>query len=66
MKDKSGWDGKMRVDRTAVITNPEALEDTEYSDPDAPPVEQIEADEGELLPFCFIFPHYQAFAQMLL
>lgn len=56
----------MRVDRTAVITNPEALEDTEYSDPDAPPVEQIEADEGELLPFCFIFPHYQAFAQMLL
>jgi hypothetical protein len=30
----------------AVITNPEALEDSDYSDPDAPPVDEIEADEG--------------------
>lgn len=49
MKDSSGWDGKLRVDRTAVITNPEALEDPDYSDPDAPPVEEIEADEGKSL-----------------
>jgi len=42
----NGWDGKLRVDRKAVITNPEALSDPEYSDEDAPPVDRIEADEG--------------------
>lgn len=46
MKDSNGWDGKLRVERNAVITNPEAVEDPDYSDEDAPPVEQIEADEG--------------------
>lgn len=46
MKNKEGWDGKMRMEPKAVITNPEALEDSDYSDPDAPPVEEIEADEG--------------------
>lgn len=46
MKNSEGWDGKMRVEPKAVITNPEALEDSDYSDPDAPPVEEIEADEG--------------------
>lgn len=46
MKNKEGWDGKMRVEPKAVITNPEALEDSDYSDPDAPPVEEIDADEG--------------------
>lgn len=45
-RDRKGWDGKLRVDRRPVITNPEALSDPEYSDEDAPPVEQIEADEG--------------------
>ena len=45
MRDSKGWDGKLRVDR-AVITNPEAVEDPDYSDEGAPPVEQIEADEG--------------------
>lgn len=30
----------------AVITNPEALEDSDYSDPEAPPVDEIDADEG--------------------
>ncbi len=34
--------------RNAVLTNPEALSDPEYSDPDAPPVDQIEADEDLL------------------
>lgn len=49
MKNKEGWDGKLRVEPKAVITNPEALEDSDYSDPDAPPVEEIDADEGRSL-----------------
>jgi protein phosphatase 1 regulatory subunit 7 len=45
----SGWDGKLRMaPKTAVLTNPEALSDPEYSDPEAPPAEQIEADEDLL------------------
>ncbi|KAG2417009.1 protein phosphatases PP1 regulatory subunit sds22 [Aspergillus terreus] len=48
MKDSKGWDGKLRVEPRATITNPEALEDPEYSDSDAPPVEEIEADEDLL------------------
>ncbi|EAW08254.1 putative protein phosphatase PP1 regulatory subunit Sds22 [Aspergillus clavatus NRRL 1] len=48
MKDSKGWDGKLRVEPKATITNPEALEDPEYSDSDAPPVEEIEADEDLL------------------
>jgi protein phosphatase 1 regulatory subunit 7 len=47
MKNKEGWDGKLRVEPKAIITNPEALEDSDYSDPDAPPVEEIDADEGK-------------------
>jgi hypothetical protein len=50
MKDRNGWDGKLRVDdpdnRRAILANPEALEDPDYSDEDAPPVEEIGADEG--------------------
>lgn len=46
MRDSKGWDGKLRVGEHATITNPEALEDSDYSDPDAPPVDEIEADEG--------------------
>ncbi|KAI9374832.1 hypothetical protein BJX61DRAFT_532091 [Aspergillus egyptiacus] len=48
MKDSKGWDGKLRVEPRATITNPEALEDPEYSDSDAPPVEEIDADEDLL------------------
>ncbi|GFF29773.1 protein phosphatase 1 regulatory subunit SDS22 [Aspergillus udagawae] len=48
MKDSKGWDGKLRVEPKATITNPEALEDPNYSDSDAPPVEEIEADEDLL------------------
>jgi len=44
---KSGWDGKLRVNKQATLANPEALSDPDYSDEDAPPVEQIDADEGE-------------------
>lgn len=46
--NKSGWDGKLRVNKQATLANPEALSDPDYSDEDAPPVEQIEADEGML------------------
>lgn len=54
MKDSKGWDGKLRVGQHAEITNPEALEDPEYSDPEAPPVEEIEADEGmSFFDICF-------------
>lgn len=48
-RDSRGWDGKARVERRAVITNPESLSDAEYSDEDAPPIEQIDADEGECI-----------------
>ncbi|PYH44819.1 NIF-domain-containing protein [Aspergillus saccharolyticus JOP 1030-1] len=52
MKDRHGWDGKLRVGgeepKEAIITNPEALEDPDYSDSDAPPVEEIQADEDLL------------------
>ena len=47
LQDSKGWDGKLRVDRKAVVTNAEILSDPEYSDEDAPPVEQISADEGK-------------------
>lgn len=52
--NKSGWDGKLRLDKNkkAVLANPEALSDPEYSDEDAPPVDQIEADEGIRLCSC--------------
>ncbi|KAI1912882.1 protein phosphatase regulatory subunit Sds22 [Ophidiomyces ophidiicola] len=48
MKDSKGWDGKLRLERQATLANPEAIEDPEYSDQDAPPVEEIEADEDLL------------------
>lgn len=46
LRDSKGWDGKLRVDKRAVLSNPEALSDPEWSDEDAPPVDKIEADEG--------------------
>ncbi|KAF3393878.1 hypothetical protein F1880_005014 [Penicillium rolfsii] len=52
MKNKEGWDGKLRMEPKAVITNPEALEDSDYSDPEAPPVEEIDADEGKVFGGC--------------
>lgn len=47
LRDSKGWDGKLRLDKKAVITNAEVLSDPEYSDEDALPVEQISADEGK-------------------
>lgn len=49
LTNANGWDGKLRLDKRAVLTNPEALSDPEYSDEDAPPVEHIAADEGNQL-----------------
>ena len=46
LRDSKGWDGKLRLDKKAVVSNAEILSDPEYSDEDAPPVEQISADEG--------------------
>lgn len=47
--NSNGWDGKLRMpSRHAVLSNPEALSDPDYSDPEAPPTEQIDADEDLL------------------
>lgn len=46
LRDSQGWDGKLRLDKKAIITNSEILSDPEYSDDEAPSVDQIEADEG--------------------
>lgn len=54
LRDSKGWDGKARVDRTAVITNPEALSDPEYSDDEnVAPGEELPADEGMGLPLAW-------------
>ena len=45
-RNNQGWDGKLRIEKRATVANAEILSDPEYSDEDAPPVEQIDADEG--------------------
>jgi hypothetical protein len=50
MRSSSGWDGKLRVPKTAQLANPEALSDPEYSDDDnVVPGEEVAADEGMAL-----------------
>lgn len=51
--NRTGWDGKLRVnsEKQAVLANPEALEDSDYEDEDAPPVDEIAADEGSWTPY---------------
>lgn len=49
-RDSNGWDGKLRIDRRAEVVNAQILSDPEYSDEDAPPVEQINADDGKSEP----------------
>lgn len=47
LTNSRGWDGKLRVQRTPVLANPEAISDPEYSDDDnVIPGEEISADEG--------------------
>lgn len=50
VSNRTGWDGKLRVngEKKAVLANPEALEDSDYEDDDAPPPDEIAADEGGL------------------
>lgn len=57
LHNAKGWDGKLRVEKKAVLVNPEALDgthqsDAEDSDDDAVPVDQIEADEGAIFSVC--------------
>lgn len=47
LRDSKGWDGKLRVDRNALLQNPEAISDPEYSDDEhVLRGEEISADEG--------------------
>ncbi|KAI4242288.1 MAG: hypothetical protein LQ352_007272 [Teloschistes flavicans] len=48
LTDKNGWDGKLRVEKKAQVVNAEILSDSDHSDPDAPPVQQIQADQDLL------------------
>ncbi|KAI0513051.1 hypothetical protein F5B22DRAFT_285502 [Xylaria bambusicola] len=49
LRDSKGWDGKLRVDRNALIQNPEALSDPEYSDTEnVLPGQEISADQDLL------------------
>lgn len=58
LRNSKGWDGKLRVPKNAVLSNPEALSDPEYSDDDnVAPGGEISADEGNYLHFA----HTRAF-----
>jgi hypothetical protein len=49
LRDSTGWDGKLRMPKNALLANPEALSDPEYSDDDhVVPGEEISADEGTI------------------
>ncbi|KAK3329318.1 hypothetical protein B0H66DRAFT_610120 [Apodospora peruviana] len=50
LRNSKGWDGKLRVPKSAVLTNPEALSDPEYSDDEnILPGDELAADEGKFL-----------------
>lgn len=50
LRNSKGWDGKLRVPKSAQMTNPEALSDPEYSDEEnVMPGEEIGADEGQAI-----------------
>lgn len=47
LTNSKGWDGKLRLPKSAHLSNPEALSDPEYSDEDnVMKGGEIEADEG--------------------
>lgn len=54
LRDSNGWDGKLRVGKRAEVVNAEILSDPEHSDEDAPPVEQIAADDGRFAHASFL------------
>lgn len=47
MRNSKGWDGKLRVERSAVLANPEILSDPESDDENVLPGETVPADEGK-------------------
>jgi len=48
LRNSKGWDGKLRVPKNALLANPEALSDPEYSDDEnVHPGDEISADEGQ-------------------
>ncbi|KAL0935196.1 protein phosphatase pp1 regulatory subunit [Colletotrichum truncatum] len=47
MRNSKGWDGKLRVQRTAVLANPEVLSDPESDDENVIAGEELPADEGK-------------------
>jgi len=56
LKNSKGWDGKLRVPKSAVLANPEALSDPEYSDDEnVIPGDEVAADEGTGLTHYFLF-----------
>ncbi|OLN81769.1 Protein phosphatase 1 regulatory subunit SDS22 [Colletotrichum chlorophyti] len=48
LRNSKGWDGKLRVQRTAVLANPEVLSDPESDDENVLPGEELPADEDLL------------------
>ena len=53
LRNSKGWDGKLRLPKNAILSNPEALSDPEYSDDEnVHPGEEISADEGSSVPSC--------------
>lgn len=54
LRNSKGWDGKLRVPKNAVLANPEALSDPEYSDNEnVIPGEEVDADEGSKTCRCY-------------
>jgi protein phosphatase 1 regulatory subunit 7 len=56
LKNSKGWDGKLRVPpKSAVLANPEALSDPEYSDDEnVHEGEEVAADEGKRTSTCYL------------
>ena len=48
LQDSNGWDGKLRIDKKAVLADTETLSSSDHSDEEIPPTDQIKADEGTL------------------
>ena len=46
----NGWDGKLRVEKRAVLSEPEGLSDPEDPEEETISSEQIVVDEGKVLP----------------
>lgn len=62
LRNSKGWDGKLRVPKSALVANPEAFSDSEYSDEDnVLQGEEIGADEGMTRLFCLSEPRFLFF-----